>query len=359
MPHNFAEYMRLELDFLIDMIVLDPSDEATFVRDEAIKQAIIALLLKPQPRIESAWQALWRSQDNDGFVVALGMDVATFNYILDSGFRNTWDTSTIPRGGVDPSGFPRLSRRSLDAPGALGLVLCYLRKVSNEMVLQAIFAVVPSSLNRYVHFALEILHELLPKLPECRFLWPTHQEMMESANWIQDRHPMIHGAFRFMDGLKLPCQTSDDPMEQNAMYNGWCRAHTVSNVIVFAPNGMIIDAVINAPGSWHNARVTQDVCDMLLDQTPPGFFLLADSAFLQVDPVMREKVHTPLKKGMRFNGMQWNKILQAKQYSNAVVSARQAVEWGMRAIQGSFGRLRMPLDAHDKHGRQRLIEVCL
>ncbi|KAG9119718.1 hypothetical protein FRC07_005110 [Ceratobasidium sp. 392] len=293
MSHNFAEYMRLEMDFLIDMIVLDPFDEDTFVRDEAIKQAIIALLLKvlhsgprllrtcaprrrthlrrlnlqPQPRIESAWQALWHSQDNDGFVVALGMDVATFNYILDSGFRNTWDTSTIPRGGVDPSGFPRLSRRSLDAPGALGLVLCHLRKVSNEMLLQALFAVVPSSLNCYVHFALEILNELLPKLPECRFLWPTHQEMMESAKWIQDRHPMIHGAFGFMDRLKLPCQTSDNPMEQNAMYNGWCRAHTVSNVIVFAPNGMIIDAVINAPGSWHDARVAQDVYDMLLDQT--------------------------------------------------------------------------------------------
>lgn len=43
----------------------------------------------------------------------------------------------------------------------------------------------------------------------------------------------------------------------------------------------------------------------------------------------------------------------------ALVSSRQAAEWGMRALQGAFGRLRLPLDPNDHDGRTRLLRVCL
>jgi hypothetical protein len=46
-------------------------------------------------------------------------------------------------------------------------------------------------------------------------------------------------------------------------------------------------------------------------------------------------------------------------YSNAITSARQAAEWGMRALQGSFGRLRMPLDITNHQARGDLIETCV
>ena len=31
----------------------------------------------------------------------------------------------------------------------------------------------------------------------------------------------------------------------------------------------------------------------------------------------------------------------------------------MRAFQGSFGRLRVPLDIRDNHGRAQLLEICV
>ena len=41
-----------------------------------------------------------------------------------------------------------------------------------------------------------------------------------------------------------------------------------------------------------------------------------------------------------------------------LIKARQAAEWGMRSLQGSFGRLKFPLDANDGPGRHRLVRLC-
>ncbi len=42
-----------------------------------------------------------------------------------------------------------------------------------------------------------------------------------------------------------------------------------------------------------------------------------------------------------------------------LLSYRQTAEWGMRALQGSFGRLRVPLDIAHKEDRANLLEVCV
>jgi hypothetical protein len=43
--------------------------------------------------------------------------------------------------------------------------------------------------------------------------------------------------------------------------------------------------------------------------------------------------------------------------SREITNARQAVEWGMRSIQGAFGRLRLPLSINPK-SRQRILIIC-
>jgi hypothetical protein len=42
-----------------------------------------------------------------------------------------------------------------------------------------------------------------------------------------------------------------------------------------------------------------------------------------------------------------------------LLSYRQTAEWGNRALQGSFGRLRIPLEAKHKDDRADLLEICL
>lgn len=122
--------------------------------------------------------------------------------------------------------------------------------------------------------------------------------------------------------------------------------------------GTIIAATLNAPGSWHDARVAQEVYAKLITMTPDDRFLIADSAFPRTSPVLRSKIRTPFKRNARLP-----RDPEARQaaitYSNALVSARQAAEWGMRSLQGSFGRLRVPLDINNPLGRMRLLEVVV
>ncbi|KAG9125513.1 hypothetical protein FRC07_007295 [Ceratobasidium sp. 392] len=312
--------------------------------------------LLPSPRHGTPWLRTRGSFEDQAYLLAMGVDVATFEYILRSGFEQFWNGNTIFRDDVNPDGTPRLGGRSLPADGALGLVLHWITSMATESELARNFALVPSVISRYIYFGLHILVHILRRLPESQIIWPSRAEMTHSASLIQRRHPNIEGAFGFVDGLSLPVETSSDPQEQETMYNGWLHSHRISNVLVFAPDGRIIACKLNAPGSWHDARVAQHIYSKLADETPDGFFLIGDTAF-QSDE-LADKIHTPLKVG---NELPEDPVERAEviDYSNKITRARQAVEWGMRSIQSVFSRLRVPLSIHDPTGRQRLLETCV
>ena len=65
----------------------------------------------------------------------------------------------------------------------------------------------------------------------------------------------------------------------------------------------------------------------------------------------------PLKAGEK---LPLNRSLRQEKmaYSRAILSYRQTAEWGMRGLQGRFGRLRMPLEIEDTDGHADLIETC-
>jgi len=168
----------------------------------------------------------------------MGFDVKTFELIVHSGFGTRWLSQPIPWGDASTYGESRPGRRSLDAWGALGLVLHYLNSTMLEISLQQIFALIPTTVSRYINFGLQILLEMLQALPDAVIQWPTHDtEFQDNSKLVVARHPRLHGAFATIDGLNLPTQTSDDPEIENATYNGWLSDHFISSVIVFSPCG--------------------------------------------------------------------------------------------------------------------------
>ncbi|KAG8702053.1 hypothetical protein FRC09_004975, partial [Ceratobasidium sp. 395] len=101
-----------------------------------------------------------------------------------------------------------------------------------------------------------------------------------------------------------------------------------------------------------------NVYGKLINNTPDKRFLIADTAFPKLQQRLLDKIHTPLQARTRLNHLTPAERRAAIKYSNSITSARQAVEWGMRALQGAFGRLRMPLDANDAKWRCVVIETC-
>jgi hypothetical protein len=245
-----------------------------------------------------------------------------------------------------------------------------------ETSLQQIFALVPMTVSRYLHFARKILLDTLRSMDEASVQWPTtHKEFDYYSALIQVRHSLLDGAFGSIDGLNLPVQEPDDPLVENSMYNGWKCTHFVSNVLVFSPRGAwfyvrfiaccsrsllpgtIIDAVLNAPRSWHDSVVARPIFRRL-ETVPQGYYLVADSAFPQGGRAIPGRICAPLKSGQSVprDPVQQERVLK---FNRQLLSYCQTAEWGMRTMQGSFGRLRVPLNILSTTDRQELLELCV
>ncbi|KIK78037.1 hypothetical protein PAXRUDRAFT_165071 [Paxillus rubicundulus Ve08.2h10] len=160
------------------------------------------------------------------------------------------------------------------------------------------------------------------------------------------------------DGLKLPVQTSDDIDIENATFNGWLLEHFITSILVFSSLGIVFAARTNAPGSWHDSRVAQPIYRVLCTKTPDGYYLVADTAFPRGTVEIKGRICAPLKDGQQVMGTT-DQIVEVMAFNRELLSYSQTTEWGMRAIQGSFGRLRIPLSCNDSKARGDLLEICL
>jgi hypothetical protein len=274
--------------------------------------------LLPNPRANTPWQVLYASANDRAFITTMGFDVRGFRILLEAGFEEKWNSRAIPRPDVSASAEPLINRRSLDAAGALGLTLHYLSLTMQNTSLMQIFALIPTTVSRYLHFALKILLQTLRDMPDGRVQWLAGEEFQENNALITMRHPLLTGAFASMDGLNLPVQTSDDAEVENATYNGWLSEHFVSCVFVFAATGssstiyldyivilsfcltgVIIGCNLNAPGSWHDSRVARPLYEKLRAQTPEGYYVITDTAFPKGTRAIEGRIKSPMKSETR------------------------------------------------------------
>ena len=52
--------------------------------------------LMQNPRLSSPWQSLYSSHVDRAYITTMGLDVATFDRLLDHGFQEIWETTAIP-----------------------------------------------------------------------------------------------------------------------------------------------------------------------------------------------------------------------------------------------------------------------
>ncbi|KAG2363048.1 hypothetical protein BDR07DRAFT_1405498 [Suillus spraguei] len=82
----------------------------------------------------------------------MGVDVSTFSLLLTAGFAQAWYETPIPREDVSAHETSRIDKRSLDAAGALGLVLHYLNSTiqSHRMHMQ-VFVELSDARGGHIH----------------------------------------------------------------------------------------------------------------------------------------------------------------------------------------------------------------
>ena len=172
----------------------------SILRRSSQRLYLTRLDLLPDPRTDTPWQALYHSRSDRGFITTMGFDAVTFHSILHHGFERLWNETPIPSRNVHPSSTPRVNCHSLDACGALGLILHYLNSTMSEVSLAQVFALVPSTISRYITFALGILLFALRHMKEAHIHWPVDGEFQEYNDLVIAQHPLLVGVFGTMDG---------------------------------------------------------------------------------------------------------------------------------------------------------------
>ncbi|KAJ8098904.1 hypothetical protein POJ06DRAFT_144168 [Lipomyces tetrasporus] len=165
------------------------------------------VLLSPK---KSPWQILRDSCDEKAFfILTTGLSPTTFNYVLDCGFRDAWDKAPVARDDVSAHSEARPHQRSLDADGALGLVLHFLNSSMTQFTLQEVFGIVPSVCSSYLQHGLELLLKVLKTaVPDATIAWPKMTDLQRYASLIRNQHPMLENGFGYVDRLHLPVQPS-------------------------------------------------------------------------------------------------------------------------------------------------------
>lgn len=114
---------------------------------------------------------------------------------------------------------------------------------------------------------------------------------------------------------------------------------------------------MNAPGSWHDSRVARPIYEKLRTETPEGYYLVTDTAFPRGTDQISGQIKAPMKDGTHLPVDRAERELLL-QVDRQLLSYRQTAEWGMRTIQGTFGRLRVPLQINYQEIRGDLLEIC-
>ena len=298
-----------------------------------------------QDASQSAWKTLFNSGNDQALITLTGLTFEVFNWLLPK-FSELYDTHS-PFGSADGliiaihndaminrGGRPRMMK----AADCLGMCLAWTRTRGSSMVLQIIFGMTATSVSLYLRFGRRILVEVLKHEPLSAIRIPSIENIRTYQAVIREKHPALEGVWCCMDGLKLYLQQAGDATTQNNFYNGWTHDHYVTSVFVFCPDGTIPICCYNVPGSVHDSKVAElgDVFSKLgrvYDSV--GGKCAVDSAFSlkkypflvkssQQDPAANNVVE--FARGVRMN--------------REATAMRQSAEWGMRAIQSSFPRLK-------------------
>ena len=287
---------------------------------------------------QSPWQKLYHSRNEQSLITFTGFNYASFDYLLSkfqpfyrrySPYTGNGKISVVRHPDGTRGGRPR----SLDAAACLGLALGYTRTKGSLFSVQMVFGVTHSVLSAFLRYSIKLLYKVLKEEPSARVVIPSDEEIREYQENISSNFPVLDGTWCVVDGLKIKIQKSGDEEIQNAYYNGWLHSHFIGCIFVFAPSGVIVSCIVNAPGSWHDSYIAENggLYETLRNvYSNTGGIAVVDSAFSKKRcPFLiksgKEKVgETPANRTLR---------IQA-------TSLRQSAEWGMRAIQGSFPRLK-------------------
>jgi DDE superfamily endonuclease len=300
-------------------------------------------LLHPK---QSPWERLYTHGDSSSFLVMTGLSRTAFQELSSVLFQDNNQQPILRRGR------PEL----LDCNAQLGLYLFFIGSTMGIKHLCLIFGVVPSVCSKVINSMVRLVVKKLKNHPLAKVRFPDADKMALFAQLIQGREPSVDDVIGFLDGLSLASECSSEVIEQNAMYNGYHSDTMVNNIFAYGPDGKVFLCAINFPGSWHDGSLTSNVFPYIRDNigcykicVDQGFPRSGDAAGILVGPISKKQART-LAPNLR---------PYLLKISNVYTSLRQASEWGMRSLQGTFPRCKKRLPSNAAKRKKVIQSIVL
>ena len=312
-----------------------------------------------QPPRMSSWSVLFSSGNDQALITVCGVDHVVFHELEEKftpifdrytpyGRRGESDTNNLCITQLMPSE-RRGRKRLVTSNMCLGLTLAWTRTRGAHWLLSMIFGMTANTVSMWLRFGIQhLLVSLLKEYENAAVRLPTHEKIQAYKNAIRRKYPALDDCYAVCDGLKLMLQQAGDHLIQNRFYNGWTHDHYMTNLFVFVPDGTICACALNAPGSIHDSQLAEwgqvyTKLEKTFDET--GGKVVMDSAFSKGNYpyIVKSGQELPLQSTRR-------EVLVSYQ----ATSCRQAAEWGMHALQGSFPRLKDRLP-YEENGERRIM----
>jgi hypothetical protein len=253
--------------------------------------------------------------------------------------------------GLDPNKSTG-RKRLIDASTCVGLVLAWYRFRGGGFILQGWFGLTGNHCSVWIRFGRRGLLLLLKDNEDARVAVPSDDTIKALKEAVAARHDLLTDVYCVADdGLKLHFEQHHDLDEQSMYYNGWHHCHYISNLLVFSIDGRIIGGLLNAPGSLHDSTLAEwggvyAFLEEVFNRT--GGVCCVDSAFASANAPY-------LIKSSENSTTCEDPITLLRQ--EQATSLRQAAEWGMRAIQSSFPRLKETIRIEDNGERSVILNL--
>jgi hypothetical protein len=180
---------------------------------------------------------------------------------------------------------------------------------------------------------------------------PSNEGIERLKQLYQVRHASLGDVYCTADGLKIKFESCHGLREQSMFYNGWVGGHYITNLFVYSIEGRIIEACIIVPGSIHDSSIAHmfGVYDKLEEKHfLTGSKCVVDSAFAAANRPYLIRSAQDLTRA---------EDAEERVRMQEATSLRQTSEWGMRAIQGAFPRLKDAIKYEEKGERLRILKL--
>jgi hypothetical protein len=290
--------------------------------------------------MESAWRKLWVHGSDRCFLKMTGLTRDCFNILTN--FLSHIDVVNV-----------RGRRRALDFPSQVGLLLFYLGSQMTQYELCLLCGITESSVSLYINKLMNMICDNLVDHPAAKMKWPNDQDCIRFKRLVMNRCPEAYDVIGFIDGLSLEIQCPSDVHTQELYYNGWHHNHNtcVNNVLFFSPEGKILAANYNHPGSAHDVEVSRMMLNEIV-RTLSNYKVCVDKGFPRDYDYYEILVGPLTDKQMAAIPAELRPLMLKR--SDLFVSLRQASEWGMKSLQGTFSRMRSRLP-WDKTKRLKML----